>query len=185
MTNSTVTPLVQPGAFSDLLTEVLRSGAQRLLAHAVEAEVLGFIDAHAGERLEDGRARIVRVQQPRVRDRGADSTGDGSATDPALTALSGAIAALLRSTEKRMAEFAETGADWFWEMDDKFRFTYVSNNTGEIVGGDAAKILGQTKDVLLHGESDPDEWARHLAMIKARLPFKDFVYRRRSNTKVR
>ena len=89
MENSTVTPLVQPGAFSDLLTEVLRSGAQRLLAHAVEAEVAGFIDAHAGERLEDGRARIVRhghlperdiqtgigavrVQQPRVRDRAED-----------------------------------------------------------------------------------------------------------------
>ena len=85
MTNSTVTPLVQPGAFSDLLTEVLRSEAQRLLAHAVEAEVAGFIDSHAGERLDDGRAWIVRhghlpardiqtgigavrVQQPRVRD---------------------------------------------------------------------------------------------------------------------
>ena len=91
MTNSTVTPLVQPGAFSDLLTEVLRSGAQRLLAHAVEAEVSVFIDAHAGERLDDGRARMVRhghlperdiqtgigavrVQQPRVRDRGEDSS---------------------------------------------------------------------------------------------------------------
>jgi len=96
MTNSTVTPLVQPGEFIDLLTEVLRSGAQRLLSHAVEAEVAGFIEANAGERLEDGRARIVRhghlperdiqtgigavrVQQPRVRDRGPDSTGDGSA----------------------------------------------------------------------------------------------------------
>ena len=91
MTNSTVTPLVQPGAFSDLLTEVLRSGAQRLLAHAVEAEVSVFIDAHAGERLDDGRARIVRhghlperdiqtvigavrVQQPRVRDRVEDGS---------------------------------------------------------------------------------------------------------------
>ena len=91
MTNSTVTPLVQPGVFSDLLTEVLRSGARRLLAHAVEAEVSGFIDAHAGDRLDDGRARIVRhghlperdiqtgigavrIQQPRVRDRGEDGS---------------------------------------------------------------------------------------------------------------
>ena len=91
MTNSTVTPLVQPGEFSDLLTEVLQSGAQRLLAHAVEAEVAGFIDAHADHRLDDGRARIVRhghlperdiqtgigavrVRQPRVRDRGADGS---------------------------------------------------------------------------------------------------------------
>ncbi len=88
MTDFTVTPLVQPGEFTDLLTEVLRSGAQRLLAHAVEAEVSVFIEAHADERLGDGRARVVRhghlpardiqtgigavrVQQPRVRDRGA------------------------------------------------------------------------------------------------------------------
>jgi transposase-like protein len=91
MTNSTVTPLVQPGTFCDLLTEVLRSGAQRLLSHAVEAEVAGFIEAHAVERLDDGRARIVRhghlperdiqtgigavrVRQPRVRDRGEDGS---------------------------------------------------------------------------------------------------------------
>jgi putative transposase len=60
MTNSTVTPLVQPGAFSDLLTEVLRGGTQRLLAHAIEAEVAGFIDGHAGERLDDGRARMPK-----------------------------------------------------------------------------------------------------------------------------
>jgi putative transposase len=91
MTDSTVTPLVQPGAFSDLLTEVLRSGAQRLLAHAVEAEVSSFIEVHSSERLDDGRARIVRhghlpergiqtgigpvrVCQPRVRDRAEDGS---------------------------------------------------------------------------------------------------------------
>jgi putative transposase len=95
MTDFIVTPLVQPGAFSDLLTEVLRNGAQRLLAHAVESEVSSFIEAHAGERLDDGRARIVRhghlperdiqtgigavrVRQPRVRDR----VEDGSARIP-------------------------------------------------------------------------------------------------------
>jgi len=90
MENFTVTPLVQPGEFSYLLTEVLRSGAQRFLAYAIEAEVAGFIETHAGERPDDGRARFVhhghlperyiqtgigavRVQQPRVRDRGPDS----------------------------------------------------------------------------------------------------------------
>ncbi|NQU58579.1 MAG: IS256 family transposase [Rhodospirillales bacterium] len=86
MTENTVMPLVQPGEFSDLLTDVLRAGAQQLLAHAVEAEVNSFIASHADQRLENGRARVVRhghlperdiqtgigavrVQQPRVRDR--------------------------------------------------------------------------------------------------------------------
>ena len=44
MTDNTVTPLVHPGEFTDMLTDVLRSGARQLLAHAVEAEVESFIE---------------------------------------------------------------------------------------------------------------------------------------------
>jgi hypothetical protein len=38
VTDTNVLKLVQPGTFSDLLTDVLRSGAHALLAQAVEAE---------------------------------------------------------------------------------------------------------------------------------------------------
>ncbi|GAH15120.1 unnamed protein product, partial [marine sediment metagenome] len=38
MSNDNVTKLIQPGAFDDPLTEVLRNGARTLLAQAVEAE---------------------------------------------------------------------------------------------------------------------------------------------------
>jgi putative transposase len=86
--NDNVVRLIQPGAFDDPLTEVLRNGARTLLAQAVEAEVAGFLAKHAECKTEDGRARIVRhghlperevmtgigpvpVKQPRVRDRGA------------------------------------------------------------------------------------------------------------------
>jgi transposase-like protein len=60
MTDNTVTPLVHPGEFTDMLADVLRTGARQLLAHAVEAEVECFIEEYADHRLEDGRARIVR-----------------------------------------------------------------------------------------------------------------------------
>jgi transposase-like protein len=83
----TVVALLQPGEFEDLLTDVLRQGARKLLAQAVEAEVADFLTAHADLTTEDGRQRLVRhghlpertiqtgigpvdVQQPRVRDRG-------------------------------------------------------------------------------------------------------------------
>ena len=86
MTETTVTPLIQPGEFCDQLTSVLRSGAQALLTQAIEAEVASFMACHAQEQLEDGRARLVRyghlpereiqtgigavkIRQPRVRDR--------------------------------------------------------------------------------------------------------------------
>ncbi|MBL7309740.1 IS256 family transposase, partial [Escherichia coli] len=44
----------------DPLTEVLRSGARRLLAQAVEMEADAFLSAMQDLRLQDGRARLVR-----------------------------------------------------------------------------------------------------------------------------
>lgn len=76
-----------PSATSeDVLTEVLRAGAQRMLATAVEAEVADWIDRHAHMKDQNGRRQVVRnghlpertittglgqvaVRQPRVRDR--------------------------------------------------------------------------------------------------------------------
>ena len=86
MTESNVFKLSQPGTFSDPLTEVLRSGARSLLAHAIEAEVAAFLGNHADTLTADGRRRLVRhghlpereivtgigpivVRAPRVRDR--------------------------------------------------------------------------------------------------------------------
>src|ERR1700722_796596 len=70
----------------DVLTEVLREGARRMLARAIEAEVAAWIDDHAHLKDETGRQQVVRnghlpertiqtgigpieVQQPRARDR--------------------------------------------------------------------------------------------------------------------
>src|SRR4051812_22104923 len=70
----------------DVLTEVIREGARRMLAQAVEAEVAAWIDAHAHLKDDSGRRQVVRnghlperaiqtgigpieVKQPRVHDR--------------------------------------------------------------------------------------------------------------------
>ena len=88
MSEDTVVKLVQPGTFTDQLTEILRSGARALLTQAVEAEVAEFLAKHSDLKTEGGFARVVRhghlperevmtgigpvtVRQPRVRDRGA------------------------------------------------------------------------------------------------------------------
>ena len=82
----------QPEAVEDPLTEIAREGARRMLATALEAEIGVFLDQVAGERLPDGRQRMVRhgygpereiqtgigplaVRRPKIRDRAAD-TGD-------------------------------------------------------------------------------------------------------------
>ena len=89
MKKDNVLQLKNPGLalpVSDVLTEVLRDGAKRMLASAVEAEVTMFLDRFSTEKMTDGRARMVRnghrpersvqtglaaidVVMPRVRDR--------------------------------------------------------------------------------------------------------------------
>jgi len=59
-TDSTVVSFDHPDTLDDPLNLVLREGARRLLAQAVEAEAEAFLSAMAGERLPGGRARVVR-----------------------------------------------------------------------------------------------------------------------------
>src|SRR5262252_6980886 len=60
VSDSNVIKLTQPGAFTDSLTEVLRSGARALLTQAVEAEVTEFLAKHADLRTATGHQRVVR-----------------------------------------------------------------------------------------------------------------------------
>lgn len=80
------------GSPKDVLAEVLRTGAQRMLIAALEAEVEGYIESHASALDSDGRRLVVRnghcpertiqtglgdipVERPRVNDRRVDDDG--------------------------------------------------------------------------------------------------------------
>src|SRR5271165_5720610 len=87
MDSSTIELLGLPvGQGKDALSELLRVGAQRLLAQAIDAEVASWIDSHSHLRDETGHRQVVRngslpertlttgvgpveVKQPRVHDR--------------------------------------------------------------------------------------------------------------------
>ena len=60
MPDDRVVAFRQPGEIDDPLTEVLRQGARKLLAQAVEGEVAVFLEAYADLTTEDGRQRLVR-----------------------------------------------------------------------------------------------------------------------------
>ena len=85
-----VVRLRQPDDIDDPLTDVLRAGARRLLAQAVELEAEAFLAGMQELKLPDGRARLVRhghgperpiqtgigavgVSRVKIRDRGAAS----------------------------------------------------------------------------------------------------------------
>ncbi|EHK52504.1 hypothetical protein MAXJ12_35034 [Mesorhizobium alhagi CCNWXJ12-2] len=63
-TDTTVVSFPHPDTLDDPLTSVLREGARRLLAQAVEAEAEAFLAAMADERLADGRARSGARSRP-------------------------------------------------------------------------------------------------------------------------
>jgi len=96
-TDTTIVSFPHPDAFDDPLTSVLREGARRLLAQAVEAEAEAFLAAMSEERLADGRARVVRhghgperiiqtgigpvpVKRAKLRDRAAEASGEDRIT---------------------------------------------------------------------------------------------------------
>ena len=58
--STNVVRLRQPDTIDDPLTDVLRAGARRLLAQAVEMEAEVLLAAMQDLRLPDGRARLVR-----------------------------------------------------------------------------------------------------------------------------
>jgi putative transposase len=60
MKKDTVVELRRPERDEDLLSTMLRDGAQRLVAQAVRAEFDEFLARFSGERTEDGRAAVVR-----------------------------------------------------------------------------------------------------------------------------
>jgi putative transposase len=87
MPKNTITQLPDPSGFSaDAFTDVLRNGARKLIEQAIHAELAVLMAAFSKEKLEDGRARLVRhghlperevmtgigpvpVKVPQVRDR--------------------------------------------------------------------------------------------------------------------
>jgi putative transposase len=60
VSNDNVLKLIQPGAFDDQVTKILRQGARMSVAQAAEAEVADFLANHADLKTEDGRQRVVR-----------------------------------------------------------------------------------------------------------------------------
>ena len=78
----------------------------------------------------------------------------------------------LRESERRLKDFAESAADWFWETDPEHRFTFFSDSELTIRGD-----LGRTRfDLRLPSDADDEKWAAHRADLDARRAFKNFAF---------
>ena len=83
----------------------------------------------------------------------------------------------LRASEERFRDFAETASDWFWEMDENLRFTFLSDAFVQASGGvPPERIVGKTRRDIGWADEEDEKWQRHMADLEARKPFKDFQY---------
>ena len=83
----------------------------------------------------------------------------------------------LRQSEDRLRDFAETGADWFWEQDAGFRFTYLSGNYPNFHGRGAEYVIGKTRQELAPGNNFKSEkWQQLLGKLERQEPFYNFEY---------
>ena len=82
----------------------------------------------------------------------------------------------LRASESKFKDMAEISGDWFYEMDDQLRFTYISDRFFELTQLPRDGIIGKSR-VEISGERPYDrDWQRHLADLRAHQPFKNYEY---------
>ncbi|MCW9033669.1 MAG: sensor domain-containing diguanylate cyclase [Rhodospirillales bacterium] len=86
---------------------------------------------------------------------------------------------IIRESERRLRDIAESASDWFWEADQEFRATYVSERFLELVGLPAEEVLGSKslEDLgFISDFDDDDELIKFKAQVIAQKPFSEAPY---------
>jgi two-component system, NtrC family, sensor kinase len=83
----------------------------------------------------------------------------------------------MEETAQRYRDYTEITSDWYWEMDEAFRFTYFSREFEEISGVPSASALGKTRWDGLGKEAvgNPD-WEAHKQAMFDHQPIRNFEY---------
>ena len=91
----------------------------------------------------------------------------------------------LQQTKDRMEDCAVSSSEWFWEMDNDLRFTWMSNSVETIVGRPPEWHYGKSREDIGLPNVDPEDWDDHLGRLKRREAFSDFIFHRTDPNGVR
>ena len=80
----------------------------------------------------------------------------------------------LQVSENRFRDFANTAADWFWEMDANLRVTYLTGKVEEVMGIEIENIIGKTHEEIYHNRVEASEWRTNSVKLSRREPFWEF-----------
>jgi diguanylate cyclase (GGDEF)-like protein/PAS domain S-box-containing protein len=84
----------------------------------------------------------------------------------------------LRESEARFKSLTRLSADWYWEQDENYRFTSQSGGGTGWSKAAITKTLGKTRWELPVVDVTDEEWAAHRAVLDARQPYQNFVFKR-------
>jgi len=82
----------------------------------------------------------------------------------------------LIESQNRFKDFAESASDWFWEMDEDLRFTFISEGNRGNSYFDKTACIGKKREEITREALTDTKWRKHLDDMKARRPIKDFTY---------
>jgi PAS domain S-box-containing protein len=126
----------------------------------------------------DGKVLFVHEVGEPVFDQGGEVVGQiGTLQD--ITERKRAEDAL-RTSEARFRDFTETASDWFWEMGETLRFTYLSDRFEEATGVPIKDVIGLTREELYDrhmaasDKGNREKWQAHHNQIEARQAYRDF-----------
>ncbi len=82
--------------------------------------------------------------------------------------------------QQRFRDFAELAADFFWELDENLRFSFVSHRFESVLQIAPKNVLGLSIRQFYERyfpQPAPPQWRRHLQSLAAQEPQRDFEYR--------
>ncbi len=82
----------------------------------------------------------------------------------------------LQESESRFRDFAESSSDWFWEIDENFKNTYVSTGLSQSTGFDSSYYIGKSREELTNENTDSEKWRRYKNDLDNHRPFRDFNF---------
>ncbi len=87
----------------------------------------------------------------------------------------------LVESARRFRDFAEAHTDWFWEMDENLRFSFLSERFQRVTGIVPSDLLGRsqrellaTSSALIDEVATKEAWEKHIREIETHQPFQDF-----------
>ena len=86
--------------------------------------------------------------------------------------------ALIKS-EERFRSLTDLSSDWYWEQDENFRYTVMSEGLGRVGGILPEHMIGKTRtDLQIDSDTlDDEQWEAHLQVLKAHQPFQNLEYK--------